>query len=144
MIPTYAFSVTVQTDDNGTFLVTCPDVPELTTFGETEAEALAQAAAALVAVLDDYVADGRPLPPPGVYPGLPTVSLPTRVALKLALHDAMIETGTTQKALAEHLGMDPKQIRRMLDLTQKGLRPDDFDAALHALGRRPVLHLEAA
>lgn len=141
---TYAFPVEVTPDDNGTLLVTCPDVPEMVTFGDTEAEALAHAADALVAILDTYVEDGRAIPLPSAPPGLPLVSLPTRVALKLALAQALREAGMTQKDLAGRLGKDPKHVQRMLDLTQRGLRPDDFDCAFRALGRRPVLHLEAA
>lgn len=144
MATTYAFPVELTPDDNGTTLVTCPDVPEMVTFGETKADALQQAVDALTAILDEYIQDGRPIPSPSHRPDLPAVPLPMRVALKLALHDVMIASGTTQKALATKLAMDPKQIRRMLDLTQKGLRPDDFDRAFRSLGRRPVMVLEAA
>lgn len=144
MITSYSFPIELHPDANETVLATCPDIPELTTFGDTEADALRHAADAMVAILDDYVAEGRSLPQPTHRPDLPTVPLPTRVALKLALHEAMMESGITQKELASRLNMDAKQIRRMLDLTQKGLRPDDFDAALGVLGVRPVVHLTAA
>ena len=31
-----AYDIKLEPDDNGTFLVTCPALPEVTTFGETE------------------------------------------------------------------------------------------------------------
>lgn len=41
------YDVVLTPDDNGTLLVTCPALPEVTTFGENEAAALAHAADAI-------------------------------------------------------------------------------------------------
>ena len=38
------------------------------------------------------------------------------VAAKLAIYEAMRRQGLTQAALAERLGCDPRQVRRLLDL----------------------------
>ena len=34
------YPIVLQPDDNGTFLVVCPDLPEVTTFGEDLEDAL--------------------------------------------------------------------------------------------------------
>ena len=49
-------------DDNGTVLVTFPDVPEAITFGDDEEDALCQAVDALETALSFYVEARRPLP----------------------------------------------------------------------------------
>jgi antitoxin HicB len=41
------YSVNVTLDDNGTVLVTCPDLPEVTTFREDEEDAIRRAADAI-------------------------------------------------------------------------------------------------
>ncbi|HYI92728.1 MAG TPA: hypothetical protein VEX68_04230 [Bryobacteraceae bacterium] len=36
----YEYAVSLQHDDNGTILLTAPDIPEVTTFGDDEDEAM--------------------------------------------------------------------------------------------------------
>jgi predicted RNase H-like HicB family nuclease len=50
-------------DDNGTFLVTCPAFPEVTTFGEDRAQAWLHAIGALEEAIAARIADGDPLRP---------------------------------------------------------------------------------
>ena len=50
-------------DDEGTFLVTCPDLPIVTTFGETRKEAIHYAKGA-IAENRLLSANGRDIPPP--------------------------------------------------------------------------------
>lgn len=45
------FTVCLAPDEQGTFLVTCRELPEIITFGEDEEEALAQAEHAIAEVL---------------------------------------------------------------------------------------------
>lgn len=51
------------------------------------------------------------------------------VAAKLAIDQATRDAGLTQAALAERLGCDPRQVRRLLDLDQRS-RLDQLKAAL--------------
>ena len=46
----------------------------------------------------------------------PVVAVPPRVAIKLAIHAAMREQAMTQAQLGERLGVDGRQVRRILDL----------------------------
>ena len=49
--------------DEGGFVVTSPDLPELITEGDTAAEAVANVSDALAAVRELYADTNRPLPP---------------------------------------------------------------------------------
>ena len=51
-------------EDGDALLVTSPDFPELTTFGGTREDALAQAADALQEAIAARIYDGRPVPCP--------------------------------------------------------------------------------
>lgn len=138
----YAYPLDLRPDD-GTVVATCPDVPEMGTAADTAAEARSRAVEALVVMLDHYLETGRPIPAPSPAEGRPVAVLPTAVCAKLALHAEMQRQKVTQAELARRLGVDPRQVRRMLDLTHQG-RGGDVDAALAALGCRPVLIIEQA
>ncbi len=63
-------------DDDGSILVTAPDFPELTTFGEDRDDALMRAVDALQEAIVARVHDGRDIP--GSSPGEVRVVLPSR------------------------------------------------------------------
>lgn len=112
------------------------DVPEAITAGATPVEALDRAQDALVVALSGYLDDGRPIPPASKPKrGQPVVALPPRIAIKLAIHEAMRDQGMTQAQLGERLGIDGRQVRRILDLDHES-RLSHLDAALSALGLR--------
>jgi antitoxin HicB len=54
-----AYHINVEPDDNGTFLITCPALPEVTTFAETEAEIAARALAAIKEALAARITDNQ-------------------------------------------------------------------------------------
>ena len=138
----YAYPYVVQPEPEGGFFISFPDVPEALTGAETEADAPRMARDALLAALGFYTDAGRPVPVPSR--GSPVVDVPVLVALKLALHDAMLASGVSNVALAKRLGTDEKSVRRMRDPMQ-GTRVDGLEAALRALGRRAeVSVLDAA
>ena len=51
-------------DDEGTFLVTCPDLPEVVTFGETRKDAIHYAKGAIEEIICARFALGEDIPPP--------------------------------------------------------------------------------
>jgi antitoxin HicB len=63
------------------------------------------------------------------------IVLPPRVAIKLAIHEAMCEEGVTQAQLGELLGIDGRQVRRIVDLDHES-KLSQLEAALAALGLR--------
>lgn len=59
----YGFNLLWSEEDQG-FIVTCPDFPGLSAFGDTPAEALAEANVALMLFIESLQASGDPLPKP--------------------------------------------------------------------------------
>jgi predicted RNase H-like HicB family nuclease len=47
-----SYCINIEPNDNGTFLITCPALPEVTTFAETETEIDARALATVAATCD--------------------------------------------------------------------------------------------
>ena len=131
-----SYPVTLKSYRGGQVGVFFADVPEAITAGTNEVEALDRAQDALTVALSSYIDDGRPLPVPSkAKRGQPMVVLRPRVAIKLALHEAMREQGVTQVRLGELLGIDGRQVRRILDLDHES-KLSQLEAALAALGLR--------
>jgi antitoxin HicB len=123
------------TPDEGTVLVTFPDVPEAITFGQDEDEALLQAVDALETALSFYVGNRQPLPVPSAAEGRPTVRPSALECAKLGVYRAMTEQGIKKTELARRLGWHLPQVDRLFDLNHAS-RFDQIEAAARALGRR--------
>ncbi|MDP2786252.1 MAG: type II toxin-antitoxin system HicB family antitoxin [Sulfurimicrobium sp.] len=131
-----AYPVTFKTYASGQVGAFFVDVPEAITAGANESEALDHAQDALVVALSGYLDDGRSLPEPGkAKRGQAVVAIPPRIAIKLAIHEAMREQGMTQAQLGERLVVDGRQVRRILDLGHES-KLSQLDAAMAALGLR--------
>lgn len=141
----YPVQLTPDVNDVGetSVLVTAPDLPELTTYGDDEASALVHARDALVAALMIYIADRRPIPDPSPAVGRPTVAPPLHVATKALVYKLMHDQRLSQSDLARRIGCDPKQVQRLLDLSHQS-PVKQIDAALDALQVQPVLSVKAA
>ncbi|MBK6728455.1 MAG: hypothetical protein IPG63_14670 [Xanthomonadales bacterium] len=134
-----AYPVTLKRYASGQVGVRFVDVPEAITAGVSRAEALALAEDALLVALSGYVDAGRPLPRASKPTrGQPLITLPARVAFKFAIHLAMRQAGMTQTLLAARLGVDARQVRRILDIDHESTL-DQLECALAALGLRASL-----
>ena len=129
----YAYPYTAVPEPEGGFFISFPDVPEALTCAETDADIDRMAQDALVAALSFYTDAGRPIPAPSSGPRLAQV--PILVALKLALHDALIAQGVSNGKLARRMGTDEKAVRRMRDPLQ-ATKVGSLETALWLLGRR--------
>jgi antitoxin HicB len=128
----------ILTPDDGTVLVTFPDVPEAITFGMDEDEALLQAIDALESALSFYVNDRKQLPIPSKPKrGQHTVRPSALECAKLGVYQAMTEQGIKKSELARRLGWHMPQVDRLFDLNHAS-RLDQIEAAARVLGR----HLE--
>ena len=74
-------------DDDGTVLVTSPDFPELTTFGEDRDEAVARAVHALEEAIVARIHDRKDIPTPSQ--GESYAVLPTLTSVKVMLYQGM-------------------------------------------------------
>ena len=81
-----AYPIALENDD-GTVLVTSPDFPELTTFGEDRDEALARAVHALEEAIAARIHDRKDIPPPSQ--GETYALLPTLTSVKVMLYQGM-------------------------------------------------------
>ena len=80
-----AYPIKLEPDDNGTLLVTCPALPEVTTFGEDEAEAIKHARDAIQEAIAARMANGREVPEPKGKRRV-LVTLPMQTSLKVELY----------------------------------------------------------
>jgi len=135
------YRVRLEKDDNGTYLVTTPDLPEMTTFGDTVEEALAHAVDAIETAIVGRMSDRQDIPAPSkAKRGDRIVALPTLSASKIALYTAMREAKVNQAELARRLGWHPPQVARLLDLRHAS-RHDQLDKAFEKLGKRLELRV---
>ncbi len=133
----FAYPITLQ-DDDGTLLVTSPDFPELTTFGEDREEAIARAVDALEEAIAARIHDRKDIPTPSE--GATYAVLPTLTSVKVMLYQGMRDQGIGKAELARRLGWHMPQVDRALDVQHRS-RLEHMDAALGAIGRR--LHVTA-
>lgn len=136
-----SYPVRLVEDDNDTYLATCPDFPEISTFGASKAEALANVVDAIQEAIAARQSEGKDIPGPSK--GRQRVQLPTRVALKLALYLEMRDKGIAKAALARRLGVHRPQIDRLLDIRHHS-NLDTIDAALNAIGSRAIVEVTQA
>lgn len=130
----------ILTPDDGTVLVTFPDVPEAITFGADTDEALLYAVDALETALSFYVDARKPLPVPSkAKRGQSTVRPSALECAKLGVYQAMTEQGIKKAELARRLGWHMPQVDRLFDLRHAS-RFDQIEAAARALGR----HIEVS
>ncbi|CAK0739211.1 antitoxin HicB [Gammaproteobacteria bacterium] len=132
-----AYPVELEPDDNGTILVTFPDIPEAVTFGEDEEDALGHALDCLDTVLWARIKDREDIPLPSPLDGRRGVFLPPLLEAKISLYRAMREQGVPKAELARRLGWHMPQVEKLLDFNCT-LRVDQIEAAARVLGK----HLE--
>ena len=130
-------------DDNGTLRVESPDFPELNSFGDDEADALAHGRDALIATIAGRILHKADIAAPSAVPDLPRVALPALVTAKVGLYRAMRADKVTGLDLAERLGRDPKHVHRLLDVLRAS-RMDHVEEALAALGKTVTIEVSDA
>ena len=136
----FAYPITLQEDD-GTLLVTSPDFPELTTFGEDREEAIVRAIDALEEAIAARIHDRKDIPTPSQ--GETYAVLPTLTSVKVMLYQGMRDQGIGKAELARRLGWHMPQVDRVLDVQHRS-RLEHMDAALGAIGRRLYVTAAAA
>jgi antitoxin HicB len=138
VLETPMYAVILAPDDNGTFLVTCPDLPEVVTFGEDAEDALQRAPDAIEEALAARIARREDIPSPSA--ALPeqhpqSVSLPPLTVAKVALYRTARAQGVSKAELARRLGWHAPQVDRLFDLNHRSTI-EHIDQALRALGKR--------
>ncbi len=132
------------TRENGKVLVSFPDFPNVHTYGDDEAEALARGADALETMIMAMVADREDIPSPGAIKGkLAAVRLRALTASKIALYREMRARRVGKAELARRLNCHLVQVDRLLDIGHAS-RLDQIEQAFLALGKRLTITFEDA
>ncbi len=130
----FIYPAKIKKDGAGFFLVTFPDIPFAATDGKTMAEALEEARDCLEEAIAVSIADNLDFPfPSSIRKGHYSIPLTARMSAKAALYIAVRETGISKSELARRLGVDEKEIRRMLSPRHQTKLPR-IEQALSALG----------
>lgn len=133
----YPVTLTHDAADGG-FVVTFADIPEAISQGETVAEAMKAARAALETALDFYFDDKRAVPAPSkAAAGQAVIGLNASLSAKVLLLNEMIYQNIRPAELARRLGTRPQDVNRLTNLRHT-TRIDSIATALEAMGK----HLE--
>lgn len=136
----YAVKIT-QDAETGAFEVSCRDLPLLHSVGDTVEEALLEAEDGIITAISLEMDLRRPVPAATApQEGEHIVILPVLVAMKAALYNAMIETGTRKVDLARRLGVNGPQVDRLLDVEHSS-KVEKVEFALAQLGRKTQIEI---
>jgi antitoxin HicB len=144
---TLLYPLHFEHDDNGTLLVTCPVLPEVTTFGEGKPDAWAHGREAVEEALGARIARWQDIPVPGrdeLEPALKrgeAVALSLLANLKVQLFLACQQAGVSRADLVRALGWHREQVDRLFRFDHS-TRPDQFDAAFAAIGKAISIEVE--
>ena len=129
------YPVVLAPDDNETILVTCPDLPEVTTFGEDEEDALRRAADAIEEALAARIGHHEDIPAASSAQGRPVAILPALTVAKVELYRTARAHGVTKAELGRRLVWSGPQVDRLYNLKHSS-KIENIDLALRTMGKR--------
>jgi antitoxin HicB len=139
----FEYPVQFKRAAEGGYVVTCRDLPALVTQGEDKSDALAQAIDAMDEVFSTLMKLDRPFPAPSeARRGERLISPPVETVAKAALYSTLRDARVTKVQLAKWLGIDEKEVRRLLDPHYHSKLPRIAEA-ISLLGKRLVIGLES-
>lgn len=140
----YDYAIRFETDTVPGLAVFCRDLPELNSYGDDQAHALAEAVDAIETTLSIYV-DQRRAIPQATAPeaGEHVVHLPAVTVAKIALWNEMVAREMRKADLCRLLGLSQTQGDRLVDFLHN-TKMEALENALAKLGKRLVVQLEAA
>ena len=131
------YSYQYEPDDNGTWLITAPDFPEVTTFSEPNVQdAKRRALDAIETAIQGRMTDRTRIPEGSSVRNDEElfVPLPTSTVLKVRLHNAMLDAGIRKAELGRRLKWHAPQVDRLFAVEHE-TRLGQFDQAFRALNR---------
>lgn len=135
------YALTLTPDDDGSLLVTSADLPEVTSFGETEAEAVAHGSNAVQEAIAARMDAFQPIPRPGAT-GKHFAKVPLSMALKLELYWAIEDAGMSRADLVRLNGWPRTKIDRLFDPNHES-KLAQMEEAFAALNKTVAVRLEA-
>jgi len=138
----YKYPANFTPADEGGFVITFPDVPEVVTQGETIDNCVEEASDALEEAIIGRINLGEAIPVPSApQHGQYAIPLPAPSALKAALYEEIRAQGRTKVQMAADLGIDEKEIRRLLDPHHPSKLPRIAEI-LERVGKHVVVSIE--
>lgn len=135
----WAYPIKLTKDNNGTYLVSSRDFPEVTTFGNDLADAGRHALDAIEEAIAARIVDREDIPEPSG--GRHHVVLPAQAVAKILLYRMMRQKGMSKNELARRLHWHRPQVDRLLNL-RHGTRLDAIEEAFGALGKHVRIDVE--
>jgi antitoxin HicB len=140
----YNYAIRFEQDTAPGLAVYCRDLPQLNSYGDDEAHAMAEAVDAIESTLSLYVDERKAIPEATpAQPGEKVVYLPAVTVAKIVLWNAMIERDMRKADLRRLLGVHQVQGDRLVDFLHAS-KMEQVEAALAALGKRLTLSVQAA
>lgn len=140
------YRLKLESDDNGTILVTSPDLP-IVTYGETEREAFRHADEAILAILSSLIDAREDVPVPMFEDagniGVPYSIMPLQIELKVHLYLVLRAANLTRADLQRSLGWQRESVDRLFRLDHKS-RLEQIEAAFKALDKVVTIGVRAA
>lgn len=139
------YEVILDADDNDTFVVTAPDFPEVTTFGDSQPEACLNGLRAIEEAIAARISRGEDIPQP-----MPEtrdkgrfVQMPALTFLKIALYMICKEQGVTRAELSLRLECHREQVDRLFRIDHNS-KLDQMEAAFKAVGVASIFSIPTA
>lgn len=130
---------TAIAEQDGDFVVSVRDLPEVVTSGDTLEEALALALDAIEVAVLGRIEEEAELPAPSApAPGEHGVPLPAPLAAKASIYHLWRAAGISKSELARRMARGENEARRVLD-PRHGTKLDMLAEAAKALGHRLVI-----
>ncbi len=108
------YPLTLTPDDDGSILVTCEDLPEVTSFGENEADAVGHGADAVQEAIAARMDAFQEIPRPSSE-GQHFAKVPLAMQLKLQLYWALNDAGLKRADLVRLTGWPRTKVDRLFD-----------------------------
>lgn len=127
--------------EDGGYVVTFRDIPEATTQGDDDADAMAMAEEVLISSIEYYLERKRSVPPPSEpQPNERMVRVPAITVAKVLLLNEMLAQNIGPSELARRMGTIPQNVNRLIDVRHTS-KLESVEQALAALGRHLELNL---
>jgi antitoxin HicB len=137
----FVYPARFSSSNDGGFVVTFRDIPEAITQGESLEHCFEEAAGAVQAAIEGRILSDLEIPKASApRRGEQMIPVPIQTALKAALYSEMRRAAITRVELARRLGLDEREIRRMLDPSHPS-QADRLERALVALGKRAEIRV---
>lgn len=130
------YAIRLEANDTPGLAVFCRDLPELNSYGDDVAHALAEAVDAIESTLSLYVDQRRAIPVASpAEAGEHVVRLPAVTVAKIYLWNAMMEKGLRKADLCRLLSVAPMQVDRLVDFLHTS-KMEAVEVALAKVGKR--------